>query len=425
MGTPESFDLNRVVEAPEDMTPLLQRAWNCMPHGIRRVVSEAPVIPSIAARARAVAPQSPDFVRSDQGQIVGVCPEREIYYGPTAGFDELRELVARFWTHAYHLKDRLRLDKRNVAIVSGATQGLALVLKMFSSGRNVGITRLHWDNYENLIRSAGGTPVVLDLFSANHDLDLKSVERAIKEEDITSLLVNFPTNPSGDVLTPNELKNLVELARRLDLILISDEVYNYLRYKGTPQSMLELAPERAVVISSASKEYLIPGARVGYVIAANKTLTNVWLPRLIRASSSSPNVLGQRLLLDILKDEVEDLESGRLPRTIAKIREELGRRRDLLIAVLTEKGFTLAGRDRDYPAGAISLLARLPDYVKDDDLLFVEKAIAMRKFSAIPGSVFGAPRCLRFGYAGMTEDAIRRLGRNLEDVLDSYKPQHK
>ena len=145
------------------------------------------------------------------------------------------------------------------------------------------------------------------------------------------------------------------------------------------------------------------------------------MPKLIRSFSSSPNVLGQRILLDILKDEVRDLEKGRSPRIITEIKEELKTRCDLIISILQEKGFELAGRDRDFPSGAISVLARLPQDIKLDDKAFVEKALELKKFSAVPASVFGAPGCIRFGYAGMTQETIMKFSKNLQDVLDSIR----
>ena len=217
------------------------------------------------------------------------------------------------------------------------------------------------------------------------------------------------------------MAGLAELAERLNLILVADEVYNYIRYKGEPQSMLAFAPERTVVVSSASKEYLIPGARVGYVLCADETFANSWMPKLIRSFSSSPNVLGQRVLMDILKEEVKDFESGRSPRIISEVRRELRERCGLILSILKEKGFALAGRDKDFPSGAISVLVRLPAEIEVDDKIFVEKAMELHKFSAIPASVFGAPGCLRFGYAGMTRETIKKLSKNLQDVLDNFQ----
>jgi aspartate/methionine/tyrosine aminotransferase len=411
---------------PEFKAPLLDHAWTHMPEGIRQTVSSEPIIPAIAAQAKVIAGQNPDFIRSDQGQVVGILPDREVYYGPSSGLEELRELVGRFWTYAYRLKNKpgippQGLDKKNVAIVSGATEGLAIAMHLFAFQQNVGLTPLYWSNYKGIILNAGGNPVVVKFFNKDYEVDFKNIEHIIKKNKITSLLINFPNNPSGDVLTDEELQQLAALARRFNLSIISDEVYNFIRYKGEPQSMLSFAPERTVVISSASKEYLIPGARVGYVIAAEETFTDLWMPKMIRSFSSSPNVLGQHILLDILKDEVRDLEEGRSPQMITEIKKELKTRCSLLISILKEKGFELAGRDRDFPSGAISILARLPQDIELDDNAFVDKALELKKFSAVPASVFGAPGCIRFGYAGMTQETIMKFSKNLQDVLDSIR----
>lgn len=408
--------------------PLLERAWATMPEGIRRTLSTKPIIPAIAAQAKEIALRKPDFIRSDQGQIVGVFPDKEIYYGPSAGLEELRDLVGRFWTHAYRLKNRPGippegLNKKHVAIVSGATEGLAILMHLFAYRQNVGLMSLYWSNYKGIIQNAGGNPIVVDLFNEDYDTDFEKAEKFIEENKITSLLLNFPNNPSGDILSEEELAQLARLARRKNLILISDEVYNFIRYKGEPQSMLSFAPERTVVVSSASKEYLIPGARVGYVLAADEMFTNSWMPNMIRSFSSSPNTLGQNILIELLRKEVNDFENGRSPRIITAIKEELKSRCDLIISILSEKGFSLAGRDKDFPSGAISVLARLPEDIKIDDKAFVEKALELEKFSAVPASVFGAPNCIRFGYAGMTKDAIMNFSHRLQDVLDSVRSQ--
>jgi aminotransferase len=405
---------------------LLNRAWDMIPEGIRLTLSSDPIIPSIAAKAKTIAAKNDAFIRSDQGQIVGIFPEKEIYYGPSSGLPELRNLVGRFWTHAYQLKGNPGippdgLDERNVAIVSGATEGLSILMHLFAYHQSIGLTPLYWSNYKGVIRNAGGHPVVIGFFDKNYHVDYANIERTIKEKNITSLLINFPNNPSGDVLSEEELGKLADLARQHNLLIVSDEVYNFIRYKGTPRSMLSFAPERTVVISSASKEYLIPGARVGYVITAEETFTNDWMPKMIRSFSSSPNVLGQRLLIDLLKGEVQDFENNRQPRLITSIKKELRTRCELILSVLQQKGFFLAGRDKDFPSGAISVLVRLPQDIKIDDKAFVEKAIELEKFSAVPASVFGAPQCLRFGYAGMPQETIKRLSQNLQDVLDALR----
>lgn len=405
---------------------LYRQTWKLAPDGIRQTLSSDPIIPAIAAKAMRIVPENPGFVRSDQGQIIGIFPDKEIYYGPSSGLEELRNLIGKFWTYAYDLRGKTGipaqgLDHQNVAIVSGATEGLSIVMHLIASGQNVGLMPLYWSNYKGIIRNAGGNPMVIDFFDNDYNVDFERIKRTILEQKITSILINFPNNPSGDVLTEEELVKLAALADETDLIIVSDEVYNFIRYKGTPKSMLDYAPERTIVVSSASKEYLIPGARVGYVIAAEKIVTSDWMPKMIRSFSSSPNVLGQQLLISLLKGEVEDFQNGRQPRLITDIKEELKVRCELILSVLRKKGFVLAGRDKDFPSGAISVLVRLPEDIKIDDVAFIEKALELKKFSAVPGSVFGAPRCLRFGYAGMTRETIQRFGQNLQEVLDHLR----
>ena len=407
-------------------SPLLNRMRDFMPEGIRKTISSEPIIPVIAAKAKIIAAQNPDFIRSDQGQVIGIFPEKEIYYGPSSGLEELRQLIARFWTYAYRLKNKPNippdgLDKRHVAIVSGATEGLSIVFHLLAYKQNVGLMHLHWSNYQGIIRNAGGNPMAFNLFDKDYKPDFDTLEEKIDKNNISCLLINFPNNPSGDVLLDEELKSLADLARRKNLILISDEVYNFIRYKGQPQSMLSFAPERTVVVSSASKEYLIPGARVGYVIAAEEEFTNSWMPKMIRSFSSSPNTLGQTLLIDILKEEIQDFKNGIPPRMISRIKEEIEERCAMIISILQDKGFSLAGRDRDFPSGAISVLARLPEDLGVDDVTFVDKAMELEKFSAVPASVFGAPNCIRIGYAGMPREAIKRFAQNLQDVLDFFR----
>jgi aspartate/methionine/tyrosine aminotransferase len=392
-----------------------------MPAAMRRTVDTAPVIPQIAARAKAAAATSPGFIRGDQGQVVGVIPDREIFYGPSSGLPELRELVARFWTAAYGLRGlrglpEYGLGPEHVAIVSGATEGVAIVMRLLAPGRSVGVQRYFWGNYRNIIEQAGGRVEVLDFFAADGSFDRVGLEAAITSAGIRTLLVNFPANPTGDLLTDDELAELAELAGEHDLVLVADEVYNWIRYDDSPRSMIAFAPDRTVVIGAASKEYLIPGARTGYVLCADTTFSDQWMPRLIRSTSSSPNVLGQRLTAEMLEADVADLESGRPPSILDKVKQELRRRRDAMVEMLVASGFEIVSRHDGTPLGGISLLARLPRGV-DDDLAVIDTAIAGGRFSAIPGSSFGAPGCIRFGYAGIPLESIARLSKAIPEVL--------
>ncbi len=409
--------------AQDSAQPILRLAWEAMPQAMRHTVTSAPVIPQIAARAKKAAAEHPGFVRGDQGQVVGVMPDREVYYGPSSGLPDLRRLVARFWTLAYDLSGRdglpeKGLEAEHVAIVSGATEGIAILMRLLAPDRDVGVQRFCWGNYRNIIAHAGGEAVTLDFFAPDGSLDVNGLAAAIEASNIQTLLVNFPANPTGDVLSDDELAALADLARERDLVLVSDEVYNWIRYDDTPRTLLTFAPERTLVVGAASKEYLIPGARTGYVLSADTTFGGEWMPRLIRSTSSSPNVLGQRLAMEMLEADVVDLEAGRAPTVLSIIKEELRSRRDAMVEVLRSTGFKIESRHGGLPLGGIALLARLPEGLEDDEAI-IDAAIDMGRFSAIPGSAFGAPSCIRFGYAGIPLEGIERLAAALPEVLDA------
>lgn len=180
--------------------PVLAEAWARMPVAMQRTVTTAPVIPQIAARARAAAADHPDMVRGDQGQVVGVIPEREIYYGPSSGLPDLRRLVARFWTLAYGLAGRPGIPERglgaeHVAIVSGATEGVAILMRLLAPGCSVGVQRFHWGNYRNLIAHAAGEPVVIDFFADDGRFDLQ--QRVDAAPDPIDLLVAQRARPTA------------------------------------------------------------------------------------------------------------------------------------------------------------------------------------------------------------------------------------
>jgi len=119
----------------------------------------------------------------------------------------------------------------------------------------------------------------------------------------------------------------------------------------------------------------------------------------------------------MLSADVDDLEHGRSPHLLLAIRDELQRRRDRMTTALRHTGWTLLTRDGRVPRGGISMFARLPAGL-DDDRAFLDLALELGLFSAIPGSAFGAPGCVRFGYAGMTVDQIDRLEEHLRTVVN-------
>jgi aspartate/methionine/tyrosine aminotransferase len=402
------------MEAPLDKL----EAW--LPAAVQRVAARETPIPSIAARARAVAARNPSLVRADIGQIAGLDPSLEVLYGPPVGLDTLRAALAETYNRAFGLDLgdvpglSAGLSPANVTVCTGAAEGLSLLFRCFAQGRVVALPRAHWENYANAVELAGGQTALVDYFDARGRLDLEGLERALTALGAQVLVANFPANPTGAVLSAEETRALAGLAERLGLVLVADEVYARLRYDGeAPQTLLRHAPGNAVVVASASKEYLLPGGRVGYVLSARSDLTDRVLRKLLRAHTASPNVLGQERLLATLTRDLGDLREGRPPTILTRVREAMKARRDALLPVLSRHGMTPVGRPGHAPQGTIFLMAQLPPWWTGDDNAFAQAALEDGVVSTVPGSAFGLSGAVRFSYGSMAEADIDRLDRNL------------
>ena len=388
-----------------------------VPPRIVSVVEKEPIIPKIAAQALVQSKRNPEFLRLDQGQILGLFPEIEIPYGPPAGLLRLRELVADYWTLRFSLP--FTLEPSNVSITTGATEALSILLRIVSPDNKIGINWIYWSNYKGIIQMGGGKPVVVPFFDPDGNLTLDKAEEVILREKIKVLLLNFPANPSGEGLAEEEYRAFADLARRLDLLILSDEVYAGMAYEGRPLSFLEFAPERTIVIGAASKEYLIPGARVGYVLCADQEFTGSWMPKLVRASTSNPNILGQRRLIELLEPDVQAMKQKKEPPLLTRIRDALKARRDVLITALNDAGISIRQRRGMAPLGGISVLAWLPEGI--EDMTFAQTALDKGLFSVVPGSAFGAPHGLRIGYGVLNESQIRLFVRTFKTLIEDFR----
>ena len=418
-------DLTDIIPKSEPFTPLLKYACERMPNSFRRIILAPVSIIWIAEKSKHILETNKEFVRSDIGQIMGILPNLEVYYGASIGLEQLRSCIAELWTITYKLSRRHELladglKAENVAVTSGAIEALVLIFRIFAYKQKIGVAIPYWPNYINCIENAEAEYVPVNLFDDNERLDLVTLKKIIENQNIKVLLINFPNNPSGRVLEIEEMQQLAQLARELDLILVSDEVYNRLRFDSIPQTMLAFAPERTIVVGSASKEYLIPGGRIGYVVSASKPITDVFLRRLIRANTGCPNVMAQQRVLETMRKELQELRSGKCSSFITDIVKQLRERRNRLGKILQNLGFKLACNN-SLPGGSIYILAKLPSGLNISDTEFLSRALEMEKFSAVPGSICGIPGWIRFSFGSMRISEIDKMSQKLKDVLNSFR----
>lgn len=193
--------------------------------------------------------------------------ERSNQYPPSTGLPELRDAVAAF----YARRQGLALDREQVIVTSGATEAIAAtVFALIEPGDEVILFEPAYDAYAPLVRRAGGVPVFVALRPPAWRYERDGIERAITART-KAMILNDPLNPIGTVASASELALLAELCSAHDLVAICDEVWEEVRFDGTPQHSLLAWPGmagRAVKIGSAGKLFGLTGWKIGWICAA-------------------------------------------------------------------------------------------------------------------------------------------------------------
>lgn len=184
-------------------------------------------------------------------------------YAPPQGLPALVEAVIE----RLRARTGVPVERENVFVTGGATSGLASVVgAIVSPGEEVLLLAPHWPLIEGHVRMAGGVPVDVPFFGVADSAEsaVAAVEAAVTPRTV-ALYVNTPSNPTGLVIPRPWLEALAAWARRRDLWLLFDEVYEDYVYRGEHVPGLSLAPERSFGAWSFSKAYGVAGYRVGYV----------------------------------------------------------------------------------------------------------------------------------------------------------------
>jgi aspartate/methionine/tyrosine aminotransferase len=185
-------------------------------------------------------------------------------YPPMRGLPELRAAVALF----YGRRQGLDVAPEQVIITSGATEALAAsIMAVAGAGDEVILFAPAYDAYAPLVQRAGARPVWVELQPPDWQASAEAIAAAITPRTRT-ILLNTPHNPTGGMAGPVMLAGIVDLARRHDLIIISDEVWEEVITGDAPHvSAYTLAPERTIKIGSAGKLLALTGWKVGWVVA--------------------------------------------------------------------------------------------------------------------------------------------------------------
>ena len=310
----------------------------------------------------------------------------------------LRERIARHYREQYGVD----VGPEQIILTCGASPALVLaLLTVFKPGSRVMTARPGYVAYRNSLRTLSMAPVEVACGAEDRfQINARHIREAAEAPD--GLIVASPANPTGTIIPPHELADIVAACKERNVQIISDEIYHRLSYGIETHSVLSYDPD-AFVINSFSKYYGMPGWRLGwlvcpkpYVSAARARVGNLFL---------SPPALSQHAALAAFDCE---------PELDARV-EVYRRNRVLLIATLEKLGITdVAPSD-----GAFYIYASIA-HLTDDSIAFCKKLLAETGLATAPGVDFdpeNGHRFIRFSYALTTElveDACQRFTEWME-----------
>jgi len=330
-------------------------------------------------------------------------------YTPVAGIPELRAAVCEKL-----LRDNgLSYEPAQVIVSTGAKQSLAnAILSLINAGDEVLIPTPYWVTYSALVQLANGVSRFIPC-TIDHDFKVtpEQLERSITPQ--TRLFIfSSPCNPSGSVYSRDELAGLAAVfARHPQIMIISDEIYEYINYAGRHESIAQFPEikEQVVVINGFSKGFAMTGWRLGYM-AGPKALADA-CEKLQGQFTSAANSITQKAGVTAL---LGDMTPTRL------MTEAFRQRRDYVIGSLR----SIPGVKVNNPPGAFYAFPDISHFFgKTDGVTTILNDEGMSMYllhtahvSTVCGSAFGSPECIRLSFATsmeQLEEAMQRISRAL------------
>lgn len=335
-------------------------------------------------------------------------------YTASSGIPELRRALSDFL-----LAHRgLRYEPGQLIVGTGAKQVLLGALQaILEPGDEVLLPAPCWLSYPEMVRMAGGVPVIVHTDMAQGYLPTPAQLAQAVTARTRAIILNTPNNPTGVVWGEQALRAVADLAQAYDFYIISDEIYESLVYAGERHipiaSLSEGAYSRTITVSGFSKAYAMTGWRLGY--AAGPKAVIQAMDAYQSHATGNPNSIGQYAAVAALTGDQSCVE---------EMRQAFEGRCALMLSLLDE----IFGVRYAKPHGAFYVLAdisrllgkRYRGEVIDSDGRLAELLLEHALVSAVPGEPFFAPGCLRFSYAINEErlaEAVRRIKKFVEELV--------
>jgi aspartate aminotransferase len=332
-------------------------------------------------------------------------------YSPVPGYDDLRDAIA----NKFNRDNLIPYKREHIVVSTGAKQSIAnLVMAVINPGDEVIIPAPYWVSYAEIVKVAGGIPVVVP---TSIDADFKFTAAQFKAAITPKskmMMFSSPCNPTGTVYTKEELRALADVLKaNPSLIVMSDEIYEHINFVGHHYSIAQFPDvfDQIVTVNGVSKAWAMTGWRVGY-IGAPKNIADA-CNKIQGQFTSGTCSIAQRATIAavnadpaVLKDMVAAFES----------------RRELVLAALN----AMPGVKCNRPGGAFYVFPDISSFfgktagdMKIDSaealcMYLLDKGVAL-----VSGEAFGDANCMRISYAASEEtltEAMRRIANALAEL---------
>jgi len=371
---------------------------------------------AIAAKAKAMKAEGIDVCSLSTGEPDFDTPEHiktaakqaldagKTKYGPVAGEPQLKAAIARKLRN----DNNLHYQPENIIVSNGGKHSLYnLMMALIEAGDEVIIPAPYWVSYPEMVKLASGKPVIVQTdASTGYKITPEQLRQAITPR--TKLFVlNSPSNPTGMVYSPAEIKALAEVIVDRDILVVSDEIYEKIIYDGAQHvSIGSLGQEifdRTIISSGFAKGYSMTGWRIGYLAGPIE---------LIKATSIVQGHSTSNVCTFAQYGAIAALESSQ--ESVEKMRLAFADRREVIFELLD----AIPGISCIKPDGAFYMFVNISK-TGMNSLQFCDALLEKQKVAVIPGIAFGADDHIRLSYAtdlGTIKKALERLDKFVRHI---------
>ena len=383
---------------------LSKTARELKPSGIRKFFDVAATMPDVIS----LGVGEPDFATPwhIRTEAIKALEKGKTFYTSNSGLIELRKSISDYLENHINVSYK---PEDEIMITVGASEAIDVCLRAFvSQGDEVLVPEPSFVCYKPCAELSGGIPVPLETTWENGFKLLPEVLESAITEKSKVLILPYPNNPTGGIMTKEDLEKLVPIIKKHNLIVISDEIYSELTYKGEHVSIasFEGMKERCVVINGFSKAFAMTGWRLGYACAPKEIISA--MIKIHQYGIMSAPTFSQYAAIDALKNGMPDVRD---------MKEQYNERRVYLVNELNKMGL-----DCFEPLGAFYVFPSIKRLGMSSEE-FCEKLLFSEKLAVVPGNAFG--ECgeghIRISYAYSLEDIKKALKRMKSFIDKNFK----